>query len=255
MNKLIAVLVAVIVSGPLLANPIDDVCPEHVVWGAPQIAKEGGNQYLCRQGYAVNYNYRTKVAYFAVEHLVGADVATKTVERTDIFRDDTSIPEPYRSSVKDYLNSGFDRGHLAPAGDFSNNAPAMRDSFLMSNIMPQLPANNRGIWKYLEELTRYWAQKYGEVYVITGTVFDPMNPRIIGNGVQVPSHIYKIIIDPRQRRFIAFLIPNKRIDPAELDKYVISIAELEAITKINFSPKIPTKTKKFEKLPGIYQDW
>lgn len=254
MKKLL-VMLAMAVSAAVLANPIDDVCPEHVLWGAPQIAKEGNNQYLCRNGYAVNYNYRTKVAYYAVEHVIGVNVATKTVERTDIFRDDSSIPEPYRSSVKDYLNSGFDRGHLAPAGDFVNSAPAMRDSFLMSNMMPQLPANNRGVWKYLEDLTRYWAGKYGDVYVITGPVFDPAKPRIIGNGVQVPSHVYKIIIDPKQRKFIAFLIPNSRIDPNDLPKYVISVAELEAITKINFSPKIPTKTKKFEKIPAVYQEW
>jgi endonuclease G len=130
----------------------------------------------------------------------------------------------------------------------------MSESFLLTNMMPQNPGNNRGIWKYTEELTRYYAQKYGQVYVITGTFFDATSPTF-GNGVRVPTYIYKIIIDPRNVRSIAFLYPNQKLDPKDIEKYIVSIAELEQYTGINFSPAIPPQYVGMEKVRANLKDW
>ena len=256
MKRLVYLVIGLIIGGYTayaFSNPIDDRCAQHVVWGAPQ-AVEGNNQYLCRTGYAVNYNYQTKVATYVVE-VIRPENLVRTAARKDDFREDTEIPAQYRVTLKDYQGSGLDRGHMAPAADFMNSAQMMSESFLLSNMMPQNPGNNRGIWKYTEEMTRYYAQKYNTpMYVITGTIFDGTSPTF-GNNVRVPTYLYKIVIDPQNVRSIAFLYPNQKLDPKEIEKYVISIAELEIYTGINFSPAIPPQFAPMERVRANYKDW
>jgi hypothetical protein len=93
-------------------------------------------------------------------------------------------------------------------------------------MMPQSPGNNRGIWKYTEELTRFYASKYGQVYVITGTINDATS-KVIGNNVVVPAYVYKIVVDPARQRAITFLYPNVKLDPKTIEQYVVSIADVE----------------------------
>jgi endonuclease G len=253
MKNILSVLLCVL-SLNVLANPIDDSCSQHVVWGAPQIAVEGNNQYLCRSGYAVNYNYQTKVAYFVAEVIKPELLVTKAVSRKDDFREDQDIPTQFRATLKDYVGAGLDRGHMAPAANFTYDANVMSESFLLSNMMPQSPGNNRGIWKYLEENTRYWASKYGHLNVITGTIFD-VNSQTMGNSVKVPSYVYKIIIDKNRNKAIAFLFPNTKLDPKMMEQYIVSIGEIEDYTGINFSPLMPEQFKSLEKNRGLLKDW
>ena len=216
------------------ANPIDDKCPQHVWQGAPKL-KDGNNQYLCRIGYAVNYNYNTKVAYYAVEHIVPANLV-KNAPRKDDFREDPEVPVQYRQTLADYTGMGYDRGHVAPAADMTFDAKAMSESFYLTNMMPQVPGNNRGIWKYLEENVRYWAQVKGEVYVITGALFEGDVKMM--NKVAIPSHVYKIVIDPKTGKQIAYLFTNEKLDPKLIDNYAVSVASIEQRTGINFSPTL-----------------
>lgn len=236
------------------ANPIDTNCPQHVTWGAPQVAQEGNNQYLCRAGYAVNYNYTTKVAYFVVETINPQNLTVKSAARRDDFREDPEIPTAYRTTLKDYVGSGLDRGHMAPAANFVYHAQAMSESFLLSNMMPQVPGNNRGIWKYTEELTRFWAQQYGQIYVITGTIIDSNSP-VMGNNVRVPTYLYKIVIDPQRSRAIAFLFPNQKLDPKQLTNYIVSIAEIEQYSGINFNPLLPPNLQVLEQQRANLSEW
>ena len=236
------------------ANPIDDKCPQHVIWGAPQIAHEGNNQYLCRIGYAVNYNYTTKVAYYAVE-VVRPENLNKAVPRKDEFREDPEVPPQYRSTLKDYQASGFDRGHIAPAADLAFSAQAMSESFFLTNMMPQVPGNNRGIWKYTEEMTRFYVQKYNTpMSVITGTIFTP-DSKIMGNGVKIPSYVYKIVFNPKNLKVIAFLFPNEKLDPKTIEQYIVSIADVEKYTGIDFFPLIPAEYKQIENTKANFKDW
>jgi endonuclease G len=233
MKKFLAVVLlsfATLVS----ANDIDTKCKHLVVYGAP-VKAEGNNQYLCRTAYAVNYNYATKVPFYAVEHITAANLV-KNAPRKDDFREDPEIPTPHRATLADYTGMGFDRGHVAPAADMTFSAQAMSESFFLSNMMPQVPGNNRGIWKYLEENVRYWVQVKGEVYVITGTLFDAQ-PKMM-NKVAIPSHVYKIVIDPKSGKQIAYLFPNEKLDPKLIDNYAVSVATIEQKTGINFSPAL-----------------
>lgn len=235
------------------ANAIDINCPNQVVWGAPQIAVEGNNQYLCRAGYAVNLNYKTKIPYFVVEHITAGEL-NQGVKRKDDFREDSEVPSEHRVTLKDYTGSGYDRGHMAPAADFTYDTKVMSESFLLTNMMPQNSGNNRGIWKFLEELTRSWTVKYKEVYVITGTIYDESSVTI-GNGVGVPSFVYKIIIDPVHQKSISFKFPNIKLDPKEIENYIVTIADLEAITGINFDPNLPNSAERLELTKASLKDW
>lgn len=231
MKKLLAVVLLAFAS-IVYANPIDNKCKQHVWQGAP-VKAEGNNQYLCRIGYAVNYNYNTKVAHYVVEH-VTVNNLVKNAPRKDDFREDPEVPAQYRQTLADYTGMGFDRGHVAPAADMTFDAQAMSESFYLTNMMPQVPGNNRGIWKYLEENVRYWAQVKGEVYVITGALFEGQ-PKMM-NKVAIPSHVYKIVIDPKTGKQIAYLFTNEKLDPKLIDNYAVSVASIEQRTGINFSP-------------------
>jgi endonuclease G len=235
----------------VLANPIDDNCSEFVVNGAPQIKVEGNNQYICHKAYAINYNYKTKVAHFVVEHIKASDL-TKAAKRKDDFRMDPLVSDDKEATLEDYANSGYDRGHIAPAADFSADAEEMSESFYLTNIMPQVPNNNRGIWKKTETMAREFAEKYGEVYVISGTIYDG-DYLTIGNGVGVPTHIYKIIIDPKKNRAMSFLFENTKLKVATLPEHIVTIKEIENRAQVNFNPML--KDDSMEKQKADIGDW
>lgn len=253
--KYLVTLFAILFSGLLLANPINDKCPQFVVWGAPQVNVEGNNQYICRTAYALNYNYSTKVSYFVVERVTPAQIKG-AVSRKNDFREDPSIPANHRSTLKDYASSGYDRGHMAPAANFASSELAMSESFFLSNMMPQAPGNNRGIWKYTEELTRKWVEKHGELFVITGTIYDNKgSAKIIGSGVHVPTHVYKIIIDPKTNRSISFMFPNIKLNVSDLENYIVTIAEIEKAAGINISPALPVNLSHIETTKSNLKEW
>jgi endonuclease G len=130
----------------------------------------------------------------------------------------------------DYAKSGYDRGHLAPAADMSWSLQVMQESFYYSNMSPQLPGFNRGIWKKLEEKVRDWALRYDTLYVVTGPLLEPGLPTIGPNQVSIPKAYYKALIAPRQQKGIAFVLPNAKSD-SEMSIFSMSIDALE--TKIN----------------------
>jgi endonuclease G len=127
----------------------------------------------------------------------------------------------------DYAKSGYDRGHLAPAADMSWSLQVMQESFYYSNMSPQLPGFNRGIWKKLEEKVRSWAVLYDTLYVVTGPILESGLPSIGPNKVSVPKAYFKALIAPNQQKGIAFIMPNAKSD-LELAFFSVSIDELEA---------------------------
>ncbi len=169
-------------------------------------------------------------------------------KRTNDFRSDPAV-KTGSASPADYKYSGYDRGHLAPAGDMRWSTVAMSESFLMSNISPQRPGFNRGIWKRLEEKVREWARMNDEVFVVTGPVLKATNPKIGQNGVSVPSCFYKVILDYKESELkgIAFIMPNEKSSNA-LYAYAVTIDSVEAVTGIDFFPAIPDSIE--EKLEG-----
>lgn len=170
------------------------------------------------------------------------------------------IEDPFVSSKsadwKNYRGSGYDRGHLVPAGDRRFSEQAYNETFYTSNISPQNREFNAGIWNNLEKQTRRWAKKYGKLYVITGGVLTNGLMEIGAEDVDVPDVFYKIIARKKGNRIstIAFLIPNKP-QLAPLSKFIVSIDEVEKTTGIDFFNDLPiNQQESFEQIT-INTDW
>jgi len=140
---------------------------------------------------------------------------------------------------RNYKNSGYDKGHLCPAGDMEFNKDAYNDTFYTSNISPQKHDFNSGIWNRLEQKTRYWAEKYKDIYVVTGGVLKDSDKKIGTEKVAVPKYFYKIILTKsgKEHKAIAFLVPNKDSDRPIYD-FVVPIETLEKMTGIDFFPNL-----------------
>ncbi len=138
---------------------------------------------------------------------------------------------------RNYKGSGYDRGHLVPAGDRRFSEFAFKETFYTSNITPQLNEFNSGIWNDLEKQLRNWCKRYGTLFVVTGGVLDPTLDRIGEEDVAVPDYFYKIVArgTGEELRVLCFLMPHES-GAFPLARYLVSIDELEALTGINFFP-------------------
>ena len=236
-------LLLALLSTQVLANPIDDQCPQFVVRGAPVSPQAAGTtQYLCKQNYAIHYRYDTKTAEYVVEHITLASI-TGPAKRKDDFRPDPAIPAQYQSKLADYAGFPYDRGHLAPGADNTQTDAIMSESFFLSNMVPQVPNHNRGIWKQLETAVRNWVLEGRDIYVVSGTIYSPGYQTIGAGKVGIPTHMWKVIVDRKNSKSIAFLFPNAPLPVADLPKYATSIAEIEKYTGINFMPQLTPQQK------------
>ena len=139
------------------------------------------------------------------------------------------------ASPTDYKKSGYDRGHLAPAADMKWSRVAMEESFFMSNISPQTPGFNRGIWKKLESVVRRWANDYEKIYIVTGPVLTKEYLTIGANNVSVPDFFFKVIFDNQglEKKAIGFVLPNEK-SRKNLKDFSMNIDSVESITSIDF---------------------
>ena len=188
--------------------------------------------------YSLVYNHKHMQAKWVAYNLTYGNTIGGA-ERSSKFSIDPSI-SPRTAVTSDYTKTGYDRGHLAPAGDMKFSAQAMSESFYMGNVSPQLPGFNRGIWKKLEEQFRSWAPSSHPVFVVTGPVLiDPINSHIGQTcSISVPWRFYKIMLDTASpMRAIAFVMPNNS-STQPLSSFAMSIDEAERITGINFFPKL-----------------
>lgn len=223
----------VILSITLSAAASATVCNQHLAQGTPN----NSDQILCRDGYAAGYNYQNKVSNWVAYHIT-QDTVNAFYKRSNSFRTDTELPADFRATSRDYTKTGYDRGHLAPSGTMDFSQESMQQSFLMSNMAPQLPGFNRGGWKGLEEKVRQWANTYDELYVVSGPIWDG-NETYIGNGVYIPNSFYKVILDPIYNDAIAFIIPHRKVSSSELPSFITSVNEVEQVTQLDFFSDLP----------------
>ena len=197
-------------------------------------------------GFTLCYRESYEDAEWVAYVLTKAELNTVT-GRSDDFRPDTKISTG-SATLADYKASGYDRGHLAPAADMEWSKESCSESFLMSNMTPQSPQFNRGLWKTLEEQVRNWADSFGEVYVVTGPVLEKEAseyPSIGENKVAVPEYFYKVLMakvdssdDYRTALAIAFILPNQKCD-GDIWDYAVSIDEVESRTGLDFFSMLP----------------
>jgi endonuclease G len=200
---------------------------------------QSDNQQIIRHThFTLSYLEKHEQAEWVAYELTGREVQG-VEERSDDFREDPKVTTG-SASLADYYRSDYDRGHLAPAGDMKFSEEAMSESFYMSNMSPQEPSFNRGVWRELEEEVRELALQNGSLYVVTGPVFGKRNKRIGDNRVSVPRAYYKVLLDYTEPEIkaIAFLLPNKGSDKDVYD-FAVAIDSVEAVTNIDFFPALP----------------
>jgi len=201
----------------------------------------GSNDQIVRhRRYALRYREQYEQADWVAYRPTGDEA------RAYLSRDGNKfVPDPLvktgSATTTDYTRSGYDRGHLAPAGDFNTSPDDKQDTFYMSNISPQVPDFNRGIWNDLEMKLRDWAQRDEELYVVTGPVLKAGLPTIGRyNEIAVPEMYYKVVLclTDKQPRMIGFLLKNE-FSNESLKSFVVSVDEIERLTGIDFFPRIP----------------
>jgi endonuclease G len=203
--------------------------------GVPQYQAQPGDQELCRTNYAVIHRCSVKAPVAVFEHLTIASM-TGPAKRKDNFRADPQVHEQCRATLADYATVGrtHDRGHMAPAGNNTQNDQVMSESFFLSNMVAQVANNNRGIWKQLETWERDWASKGGDFYIVSGGIFDPGHP-VTGNGLGIPTRLYKLIYERNSGQTMAYLMPNGPLPVKDLPKYQTTVQAVEQATGMRFN--------------------
>jgi endonuclease G len=226
---------------------------------------------LDRKYYIVSYRTDAKIPEWTSYRLVKGDL-DGTVKRTDDFRPDSDLGLGERSELKDYRNSGFARGHSAPAGDFTRSLTAMSSTFLLSNMSPQHTSLNSGKWSQLEANVRDVARKLDTCWIYTGTIFkqSAAKHRTLGttrsgwqkkigkDSVWVPTHFYKVILAHDKDGSIlmwAFVMEHRNVKlPGKVVDYAVSVDSIQNLTGLDFFKDLPDEIE--HKLEGqINHDW
>lgn len=198
------------------------------------------DQIVDRQGYALGYSEAWELPRWVTYRLTANEILNGKTKRVDNFQPDIAI-RTGSAELDDYRGSGYDRGHMAPAGDMKWSAQAMEESFLLSNMCPQDRSNNAGIWNEIENTVRGFACSEGSVFIVTGPVVS-RNPKTIGtNRVAVPDGFYKVVYDETPPcKMIAFYIPNRNVPGNPID-YACTVDQIEKMTGLDFFSKIPSQ--------------
>lgn len=228
------------VSGPVLAAAT--ACPQHFAQGQPptvvQPKLNTRTQEVCFISYAVLHSGVSRTPLYSAEHLKRDNlVLAKKLSRKDSFHAETALPASDRSELDDYQRSGYDRGHMAPNADMPNRE-SQRESFSLANMVPQIHANNAGVWAGIESSARQLATEEGDLYVVSGPAFIGNNLKKVGN-VLVPTHLWKAVYSPKQQRAGAYLITN---DEAK-DYSAINLVDLEKMVGLNVFPALSLQVR------------
>ncbi|MCQ2114227.1 MAG: DNA/RNA non-specific endonuclease [Bacteroidaceae bacterium] len=207
----------------------------------------------------MSYNLDTNCPNWVAWNLTEEEAYSTQFKRSNDFRGDTMVPPLHRAEGYDYKQTGFDRGHMCPAGDMKWDADAMSECFLMSNICPQIPILNQQWWEHLESACRRWASQEGCVYICCGPIYDKQNAaRYIGEEVKIriPDAFFKVIVSIRQgkEKGIGFYYRNDD-SRQTMGSAALSIDQLEELTGYNFFAELPNEIENRIEAQNKLSDW
>lgn len=205
----------------------------------PLMTSKKQGQIIQRTGYTLSYDVKNKTPQWVAWELTKAETKGNE-ERTNDFQPDPDVIGA-KVVTYDYSGSGYDRGHMAPAGDMKWNKKAMQESFYMSNICPQNHNLNTENWNDLEVKSREWARRYGKVYIVCGPIYNGKHTEYIGDHrVKVPDAFFKVILINTNNKQCAlgFLFENESGE-RPLKKYLTPVDEIEKITGMDFFSALP----------------
>ncbi|KAL8281261.1 hypothetical protein RQP46_006295 [Phenoliferia psychrophenolica] len=239
------------------------------------------SDFIRRQAYTTAYDRRNRIPAWTAEHLTAASLKKpptpegsaggKGGDRSNsTFKEDESIPPMFRAHLLDYFKSGYDRGHMVPAADAKMSQTAMDETFILSNVAPQVGDGfNRHYWAYLEQFCRTLTGSFEDVYVFTVPLFLPQQgpdgkwrvtyemiaPQNSPPSIAVPTHFAKVILSSRPPRSSsplslvsstppekewslgAFVLPNAVIpDDAPLTAFVVPVEAVEMSAGLTLVP-------------------
>ncbi len=158
-------------------------------------------------------------------------------KRTNDYRADHKMNDAV--TERDYKGSGFDRGHLVPAADMKLNRDMMSETFYMTNMSPQVPSLNRGLWAKIETHMRSAVKNHGDAHVITAPILSSDLPRI-QSGVSIPDAYYKLAYFPKARMMLAFLVENRAYDSkVKIEQVQVTVRQVEEVTGYDFFSELP----------------
>ena len=191
------------------------------------------NQIIEHTGYKVSYNQTWCIPNWVAYELTKTEVEGQYPRRGSFCPD--PLVEGYTAESSDYSNSGYDRGHMAPAADMKWSEKVMLESFYLTNICPQNKNLNSGIWLTLEERARYWARKDTNIFIVCGPIMDSTYDTIGKNGVAIPKAFFKVICKKYKGNYtaIGFIFPNESC-AGDIFDYACTVDYIEEITGHDF---------------------
>lgn len=208
--------------------------------------------------FAIGYSNKVGGPVWVTYTLTRDEVESKIADRLSCFSIDPAVPKCIAPDM--YDRCSYNRGHLVPAADMRYSEQAMKHTFLMSNVSPQVPKFNDGVWNRLEEKVRWFAIREKKIVVITGPIFEepdldvamwmvtrvPLrkNPKTIAHGkIRVPDAFFKVVYDLTPPcKMIGFIIPNRPSDRA-LSDFAVTVDKVELKTGFNFFSKLSESTQ------------
>lgn len=205
-----------------------------------------------------------------VAHIILPEIIKGKEGRSNDFREDSLIKTGTATEIDYFLKTknedgsyeydgfGYDRGHLAPSADFRWSKKALSQSYLYSNMSPQLAAFNREKWGELEDILRGYIYNHPttQLYVVTGPILHDSLPKIERsiNKVSIPEYFYKVVVDLTHQKAIGFIMPNQKIN-YPLNNYAVSIDEVETATGIDFFHQIEDELEDALEKQNVIKDW
>lgn len=214
--------------------------------GYPVLADTIPSIILERYCYSVSYNPETRQPNWVMWQLLGEHVKYKKEGVWNEYREDTELNMAIRSTLEDYAETGYDKGHMCPGGDCNWDDEGRDETYVLSNMCPQNPNLNRGDWKEIELACRKWAKQYGSIYIVCGPIFfkSQEHARIGRNQIPVPEAFFKVVlcVESPSPKGIGFICRNTDGNRKK-DFYVNSIRQVERVTGYRFFPQVEDSIK------------
>lgn len=221
----------------------------------PTITDERSDRVITHKGFTLSYNYDWKIPNWVAYELTDIEVKGE-VPRYDKFKPDPMVPQNVSAHTNDYKHSGYDRGHMAPAADMKWDEQVMRESFYLSNICPQNPNLNGGVWKDLEEQVRELASQKGKIFVICGPIVNDTSKTIGENKVVVPQAFFKVLLQEENNELHTIGFVYENISGSKpMSTYAMTVDEVEEMTNIDFFPSLPNKIEKKVEADVDFSKW
>lgn len=206
------------------------------------------------EGFTVDFNPENKTPNY-VSWILHSHETEGATSRSNKFWTDSELegcPE-----TRDYSHSGYDRGHMCPAGEQKWSDEAMHHSFVMANICPQKHELNTGAWKTLEDKERVWAKRDSAIVIVAGPLYDTSDIETIGNNkVRVPSAFFKVLLAPyaSPMRAIGFVYPNMKCE-GNMQAYAVSVDDVEKMTGMDFFAALPDEIENDIEAVVSFKEW